>query len=155
MRLIELTQGQSTQVDDDLYEWLSAWKWCAKWYPKYNAYYAVRSSPWLTNGKRIHMPMHRQILGMDPRDPREGDHWDGKTLNNQRHNLREATSTQNQANRKYYKNSTGYKGVRASGKRFMAAIDSIHLGTFDTAKEAHQAYCAAAEKKYKKFARFA
>jgi len=67
-------------------------------------------------------------------------------------NLREATRSENGANRKKYSNNTsGYKGVSRNtpNGRWKARIRKngagIHLGLFDTAKEAHIAYCSAAK----------
>ena len=60
--------------------------------------------------------MHRMI--MKPPRNREIDHIDGNRLNNQRNNLRLATSSQNKANRCPRKdNRSGYKGVSWHAQR--------------------------------------
>lgn len=86
------------------------------------------------------------------------DHKDRKPDNNSIENLRLATNSQNGANKtKYNNNSTGYKGVsfHKTNKRFAARIKKdgkqIHLGYFDTAEEAHEAYCKAARELFGAF----
>lgn len=74
--------------------------------------------------------------------------------------IRLASDSQNHANVGKYKNNTsGFKGVcfyKKTGK-WKAGIGvrgkSIHLGYFETAKEAHIAYLKAATKHFKEFAR--
>jgi hypothetical protein len=75
-------------------------------------------------------------------------------------NLRLATQSGNQANRKVFRNnSLGIKGVkRVRGtERYQARIyangKSRHLGCFDTPQEANEAYRAAAEQSHGDFAR--
>ena len=92
------------------------------------------------------------------------DHKDGNRANNRMDNLREATNTENQRNRRLCGNEAGFKGVylnnpdyRNSTYRAMIMVKAKHvyLGTFDTAEQAHAAYCAAAEKYFGEFARAA
>jgi HNH endonuclease/AP2 domain len=90
------------------------------------------------------------------------DHRDGDVTNNRWKNLRLATRSQNNANRRRPRNNTsGYKGVhlfRRLGK-WGAHIgkngQTIHLGTFETPQAAHAAYVKAARKLFGKFARAA
>lgn len=88
------------------------------------------------------------------------DHINGDTRDNRISNLREATRGQNQANQRISRASaSGLKGVRRHGAgRWCAAITEnkrqIHLGTFGTPEEAHQAYVQAAKRIFKEFARF-
>jgi len=94
--------------------------------------------------------------------PERIDHWDTDTFNNAFGNLRPATQAQNCANSRVCKNKASGlpKGVKAlpSG-RFQARIRfetrAIHLGSFDTAEEAHAAYFAEAQRLYGEFARAA
>lgn len=88
------------------------------------------------------------------------DHENGDGTDNRIRNLREATFTQNHANRKYQgKNPSGLKGAffHKKGQRWTSRIgvngELLHLGMFDTPEEAHAAYMVAAEKHFGEFAR--
>ena len=77
-------------------------------------------------------------------------------------NLRQATPPQNGHNhRKRTNNRSGFKGVYWSERfcKWIARIrvhpKRINLGGFDNAKDAADAYCEAAKKYHKQFARFA
>lgn len=88
------------------------------------------------------------------------DHRDGEGLNNRWENLRQATEAQNARNaRRHRDNTTGLKGVHFNRQlgRFQANIHadgvSHHLGLFDTAEEAGEAYANAAQRLHGPFAR--
>jgi hypothetical protein len=85
------------------------------------------------------------------------DHIDRNPLNNAIANLRVCTCAENSRNT-VRKNALGFKGVRKSGRKFTAQItvsmQRIHLGSFDTAELAHQAYCRAADKYHGEFANY-
>lgn len=73
-------------------------------------------------------------------------------------NLRPASQTQNNANRRAYRNNRlGIKGVHRHQGRFRAMIriagKAMHIGSYDTAEEAHAAYLAKAREVFGKFAR--
>lgn len=81
----------------------------------------------------------------------EVDHKDTNGLNNKWENLRSASKVQNGANRgANCNNKTGFKGVSRNKRtgRYRATIQAggkwRWLGSFDTAEQAHAAYCAAA-----------
>ena len=153
-RLIPLTQGQFAKVSPHRFAELNQHKWSARWDPRGKCFYASYRTP------EGYTHMHRMILGLSPDDLRQGDHENHDTLDNTDRNLRIATGTQNQGNRRLSKNSTsGFKGVswcwrsnkwRAYLKR---QGKQIHLGHFDTPKDAHAAYCAAAKEYFGEFSR--
>ena len=81
------------------------------------------------------------------------DHKDGDKDNNRWDNLRDVTSTVNQQNTRAAvasNRSCGLLGVTPNRKRWKTSIciDGVkrHLGTFDTAEEAHAVYLAAKRK---------
>jgi hypothetical protein len=87
------------------------------------------------------------------------DHRDGDGLNNQRHNLRPATGSQNLANTSSRGGSSRFKGVcqPAGSSSWLARITvnyrSRHLGSFPTEEAAARAYDAAARAAWGEFAR--
>lgn len=92
--------------------------------------------------------MHRQVLGAD--DDLQIDHHDGNGLNNRRDNLRQATNTQNQYNRRLTRTSaSGVKGVywHSARSKWKAKIGhdgtETYLGSFATLEEAADAYARA------------
>jgi hypothetical protein len=91
--------------------------------------------------------------------PRVIDHRDRNPSNNRWDNLRRATVSQNNANRRRHKNNAcGFKGVtRIPSGRWRATIFKNrrrhHLGVFATPESAHAAYVAAAHKLFGEFAR--
>jgi hypothetical protein len=162
-REIPLTQGQVSLVDSADYEWLSQWRWTARWDKYTKSFYAGRNFD-DTSGKRNTILMHRQILGLMAGDKRKGDHENRNTLDNRRGNLRIATTGQNAANRiTRDSNRSGFKGVyrpkgRKGNKPWMARAGvngrEVFLGYYATPEEAHAAYCAAAAEIHGEFARF-
>lgn len=148
MKRIPLTQGQFALVDDADFEYLNQWKWYAKWDRALKNFYAARNNK-KKNGGQYPIYMHREILGLKRGDPRQADHIDHTTLDNQRLNLRTVTAQQNGWNTK---NSKGYYWHRRD-KRFYPKIKlngkDIYLGSFPTAGEARNAYLEA-KKKYHK-----
>lgn len=85
------------------------------------------------------------------------EHWDGDKLNNKWANFRLATRTENQGNSRSRVPLKGVTQVRTG--KYTAQIQKrfrkIHLGTFDTAEQAHLAYVEAAQKMYGSFSRSA
>jgi len=88
------------------------------------------------------------------------DHVDGNKLDNSISNLREATNSQNGANRGVPSQSKiRLKGVfrvlrsNRFGAQIMVRGNHHHLGCFDTMDEAHAAYFAAAREAFGEFAR--
>lgn len=114
------------------------------------------------NGKKGLLILHRVIvermLGRELTRSEAIDHIDRNPLNNSRSNLRLATASQNQGNRRANKNNAlGVKGVRATGykdpnKQFIACCAGRVLGVFPTIAEAYDAYCEAAREHFGEFA---
>ncbi len=157
MKKIPLTQDKFALVDDENFSELSQFKWFA--WEQCGTFYALRNIR-VDDGKRMIIRMHREVLNCRPTE--QIDHKDGNGLNNQRSNLRVASSSKNNQNaRKRSDNTVGLKGVyfHQQCKKFGAQIQSagkrLHLGLFITPEEAHAAYCAAASKLHGEFARFA
>jgi len=155
-KLIPLTRGMTTVVDDEDYEWLSQFKWRAVHSRK--IWYATTLGP-RANGKQVHLFMHRMILGCAPEE--QGDHRDLDGLNNQRNNLRKATGSQNCANRRKQNKASRsrWKGVhfnKADGKwqgRISAKGKRYFLGLFRQEYDAALAYNLKAVELFGEFAR--
>ncbi|BCQ23144.1 hypothetical protein NK8_12690 [Caballeronia sp. NK8] len=73
-------------VDDDMFDFLSQWKWKAKPNGAGNHVYAVRNV--VENGKNRTVRMHRLVLDLDASDTRDADHINRDALDNRRANLR-------------------------------------------------------------------
>ena len=161
MRLIKLHNGMKAQVDDWNYERVSALQWRARRDRKNGLWYAEAQVKY--NGHWSALGMHRFIMEIGLGDPREVDHIEtGETLNNQERNLRVATRSQNNCNRRMRRdNTSGFKGVSWSKLKSLwvaqIGIDrrNVRLGFFPTKEEAHASYCEAAERLHGEFKRVA
>jgi hypothetical protein len=153
-RLIPLTQGQYTIVDAADYEWLTQWKWHARWNITCRCFYASRMA--VLDGKRIQVNMHREIMGLSYKDPRTVDHkYILATTDNRRSNLRYATRKEQNAHRgKRSDNKSGYKGVswRKRQRKWVAQVGGKHLGYFVSLEDAYAAYCKSAVEEFGEFA---
>ncbi len=142
MKKIPLTQGKFALVDDEDYDWLMQWKWCAQ--KSHHTYYARHfESRSEKTGKRKLLSMHRVILnvpqGMDT------DHRNHNGLDNRKHNLRACSRRENGYNQLRRTNTKSkYRGVDSSGKRWRARIrengKQVHLGCFNTEAIAARVY---------------
>ena len=156
-RLIPLTQGQFAIVDEADFEWLNQWKWHAQWSKGWQCYYARRAER-NSKGRWIHLRMHNVIVR--PRRGRRVDHISGATLDNRRHNLREATYRQNSINRRMRSdNTSGCPGVnwfKPDGKwavRISLKNKRLHLGYYDLLEEAIKVRRTAETRYYGEFVR--
>lgn len=160
MKEIKLTQDKVTLVDDSDFPFLDQWKWSA--HKHKNTWYAVRSQWNKETKKREYILMHRVILNTP--DGILTDHENRNGLDNQRHNIRNATQSQNAMN-KVSHSETGYLGVSYMRKKLKSGIikkhikatisingKSKHLGLFPTEIEAAKAYDHAALEHHKEFA---
>lgn len=153
MKLIPLTKGYFTKVDDDDYERLAS----AKWYAlvEKNGHVRALRGVWI-NKKTILIVLSRVVIGA-PKG-KCVDHINGDTLDNRKCNLRICTKAENQRNTRLYKNNTsGYKGVLRNGPYWRANIrvnkKAYNLGSYKTKEEAALAYNEGAKKFYGEFAR--
>lgn len=151
MREIELTRGKVALVDDADFEWLNQWKWTA--FKSRTKWYAIRCVR--KGATKAFIFMHRLVSGIV-----RPDHADGNGLNNQRHNLRAANSSQNSGNMGLPRhNTSGFKGVSwdRSKNKWQANIRIFgrqkNLGRFSSPALAALAYDAAAANHFGKFAR--
>ena len=155
MKQIELTQGKVALVDDKDFKWLNQWNWCASkmgtgWY----AQRGIRTK----NKHDTSLRMHRVIL--NAQKGQMVDHKDCNGLNNQRHNLRLCTPSQNAFNRRNHcQSSSKYKGVswNKKCKKWRAYIKLnhkiMHLGSHIIEEEAALAYDKKAKELFGEFAR--
>lgn len=142
MKIIPLTKGFSSVVDDEDFDDLAGHRWCVM--PSANG----RNYAGGKRGKKT-IYMHRQIMESvlgEPLGTRVVDHMDGDTLNNQRANLRAVTQVENMRNAiKRATNTSGYTGVvwhAQTGKwnaRIKVNYKAISLGLYDCKEEANAA----------------
>ena len=149
MKKIPLTQGLFALVSDEDFVHLMRWLWLAV--KQKNTYYAVRRNK-KPDGKIEIIHMHRVV--MNAPDGLEVDHRNRNGLDNQRHNLRIATSQQNSMNIGLRSNNTsGHIGVcwDKRSQRWKAKLTfnykTINIGYFDE-KDLAIAARKDAEKKY-------
>ena len=103
----------------------------------------------ICGGEYRHKKLHRVIMNCP--DDKKVDHKNKNKLDNRKSNLRICNNQQNSFNRSGHKNSySGLKGAYRDKNRWRSQImldgEKIFLGMFDSAEEAHQAYCVASEK---------
>jgi hypothetical protein len=130
-------------IDEEDYDLVNQYKW------------HLTPSGYIMNGKEL---IHRVI--MSAKKGFDVDHIDGNPLNNKKENLRICSHGENCRNQKKSKNNTsGYKGVswRKDAKKYRAYImkdqKEIHLGYFNSKKEAAKIYNIAALQYFGPFAK--
>lgn len=135
MKEIPLTKGRVALVDDEDYDAVSQFRWCARQNTSGDIV-AIRNTSKLVKDGPRQIQMHRWL--MKPGRGREVDHINGNTLDNRRCNLRIATRSQNLANRRAF-SGTGYKGVsryKNDHSRYLMQFAKV----FETAEEAARVY---------------
>lgn len=149
---VPLSKGMFALINRDDALLVGIYNWTAMYNPTTGSYYAYRKF----SGKSV--TMHQFLI--DPGQGKYPDHINLRGLDNRRANLRIATGSQSQANkRKYRNNLCGLKGVsldKVSGRwraRICVGGQQITIGRFETPAEAHAAYGKAAELHYGAFAR--
>lgn len=144
MGTLRTSSGYEILVDDIDYEKCSKHSWC------------------LTRGGYLHSRirckytyLHRFI--MEPQQGLVVDHINGDKLDNRRSNLRVCTTRDNVRNQRKGKGKNRYKGVAASGNKWMARIKIdykyIYLGLFTSPEEARDVYNAATLKYFGEYAK--
>lgn len=148
MKMIPLTQGKFALVDDEDFEYLTQWKWCAV--RSDTTFYAERGE------SGHHIRMHADIMN-NPKGM-EVDHRNRNGLDNRRENLRVCTNQQNKMNRgRFSSNTSGFKGVSLTDHgtyqaRIQVNKKRINLGSFADATQAARAYDKAANQYFGEFA---
>ncbi len=155
MKIISLNQNKVALVDNEDYERLIQFSWF------YTTGYAAHSGRNFGARKSSVVFMTSEIL----RTNKLIDHKDHNKLNNQKHNLRICTNSQNQQNQVKTKNKTSskYKGVcfNKRNKKWQANIrlqdclkqkNSTHLGLYLEEENAARAYDDAARYYFGEFA---
>ena len=139
MKLIKLTKGLSTKVDDEDFVELSKLSWHASYKGNKNHCYAISSTKKAMHRLIMRCPKHMVV-----------DHINGDTLDNCKRNLRVVTRRQNNMHRvnPNKNNTSGYRGVTWAKDRKMWVAQTkrnykqIRIGSFNTAEEASNAYKA-------------
>ena len=152
---VPLTQGYEAIIDAVDIEKVTGRNWYA--IRDHRSARVSAATSVVADGKKQTIYMHRVVL---PADDLMVDHANGEALDNRRANLRVATPSQNTANcHAHIKNKSGMKGIWYDAKRgvFVANIGvggkKKHIGRYQTADEAANAYDLAAIKFFGEFAK--
>ena len=123
MKKIKLSQGQKAVVNDDLFKFLSQWKWYAHWDKRTKSYYAIRKIGPAILRKTIKM---ERVVANTP-DGKITDHRNHNTLDNRRENLRNVTQSRNRMNsRNHSDGSVGEKNIFPSRNGFCVRFRNKH-----------------------------
>lgn len=158
MKIISISKGEQTLVDDEDYEILNSIKWQCFKRKRYQKIEKYARTTIQVDKKKVSLLMHRVIMG----DPIGFlvDHINGNTLDNRKSNLRLVNNSQNLMNSEPRKNcSSKYKGVSFDSNtgKYKAQIQinkkRTHLGLFENELEAAICYNENALKYYGEYAR--
>ncbi len=154
MKKIPLTQGKFALIDDEGFEEISKYKWCAH-KNGHGQIYAVTN---IKIGKKYATQrLHRLIMGLAPGDKRIVDHINRDFYDYRRINLRLCNHGQSLANRGPW-GAGQFKGVswQKRDKKWCARINKnrkcYYLGYFDDETEAAMAYDKKAKELFGEFA---
>jgi hypothetical protein len=155
-RKIYLGEERFALVDHEDFYPLNNFQWYAE--IKGKLIYAARNVI-SADGKKIIFSMHREIMNFP--DGQLVDHRNSDTLDNRRDNLRLATRSQNNCNRRKTKSKTSSRFIGVCfhklHQRWCADIrhngKKIWLGSFASETDAAKAYDEAAKKYHGEFAR--
>ncbi len=152
MKELKLSNNKSSIIDDDIYDYLSKFKWY------YNKGYARRRARKSEGLNREKVMLHRFII-----NAKEGeivDHINGNTLDNRVNNLRIVSNKENVWNSTYMRNTkSGVKGItwHKRDKVWMVRIQKngirYSLGNYGSLKEAKKIYLNKNKELYGEYAR--
>jgi len=143
---VPLTQGFTAIIDIDDYAEISKFNW--HFQESGGVGYAARQATVdeRPTKQRQFIWMHHVIIGKH--ETMVVDHINGNGVDNRKSNLRHATCSQNQLNRKITSvGKSGFRGVYPHDGKWQSRLKingkSHHLGTFETVELAAKAYISA------------
>jgi hypothetical protein len=139
MKKIPLTRGLFALVDDEDFEYLNQWKWCANKIG--NTFYAVRATGKRINNRMVTTTYYMHRILMKPEGKLIIDHINKYGLDNRKENLRVVTKRENSWNKI---GQAEFIGVQKAKKRYQAKAvingKMKHIGIYKTPEEAHNNY---------------
>jgi hypothetical protein len=153
-KIIELTKGFITLVDEEDFEWLSRFAWHVLPGKTISTYYARRNGKFVNSKREKSAKMHNDL--MNPPIGFVVDHANNNGLDNRKWNLRICTRNENILNCKVRegKRSSIYKGVNTSKKgHWDVRVRGRFVGEYNTELEAALVYDRIARQEFGEFAR--
>lgn len=154
MITLQLTQNKTAIIDNQFAE-LTNYKW------QYDQKTGYAKRKFNIDGKRksvyLHLMIYEQLNGNKAPKGMVVDHINNNRLDCTSTNLRLATYSQNNVNKHFKDNKSGYKWVTQSGIKFSSKITfegiTYKSSKFDTAKEAYEWSVVESQKIQGKFAK--